>query len=122
MREGPLAALFRKTDEDDAKQPAPAPRAEEQPRSEPPRTEPPARRTEFLPPEAPPSPSGGDRAPAAEHSEPEYEPAREVPSPRERLRHAFSHDIPDNILDRQVSTRDGDYGRPAARPRVEPEL
>ncbi len=118
MREGPLAALFRKTDEDDAKQPAPAPRAEEQPRSEPP----PTRRTEFLPPEAPPSTAGRDRAPAVERREPEVEPAREIPSPRERLRHAFSHDIPDNILDRQVSTRDGDYGSPSALPQMEPEL
>jgi cell division protein FtsZ len=63
MREGPLAALFRKTDEDEP------PRQEDAPRPE-------------------------------EPAEPEFEPP-EVPSARERLRHAFSTDIPDNILDRR---------------------
>ena len=28
------------------------------------------------------------------------EPEREIPSPQERLRHAFSADIPDNIMER----------------------
>ncbi len=54
MREGPLADLFRRTDE---VAPAPAPEPREEPR---------------------------------------------VPSPQERLRHAFSADIPDDIMERPV--------------------
>ena len=69
MREGPLAALFRKTDED-----APAPA------------------------EAPhPSLASEEAAPAPAAPAPEAEVA--VPSPQERLRAAFSSDIPDNILE-----------------------
>jgi cell division protein FtsZ len=62
MREGPLAALFRRTDE--AEQAAPA---------EPPRQ-----------PEA--------------HEEPPAVPAPRTPTPQERLRHAFSSDLPENIM------------------------
>jgi cell division protein FtsZ len=65
MREGPLAALFRKTAEDSEEQEKPA-RA---------------------------------KAPAAE--EPVAEPEQtHVPSPKERLRHAFSSEIPENVLER----------------------
>ena len=35
----------------------------------------------------------------------EEEPQRRVPSPQERLRHAFSADIPENILDRAPARR-----------------
>ncbi len=59
MREGPLAALFRKTETDGLE---PRPAAEEPP-------EPPAE------PEAP-----------------------RIPTPQERLRHAFSSDLPENIM------------------------
>jgi cell division protein FtsZ len=65
MREGPLAALFRKTETEGLQPPAPprapepaAPAADEQPRPEP----------------------------------------RRVPTPQERLRHAFSSDLPENIM------------------------
>ena len=65
MREGPLAALFRKTE------------------------------TEGL--EAPPA---ADAGAAAEPPAPEPAPApRRVPSPEERLRHAFSADIPANVME-----------------------
>src|SRR3954447_4400019 len=56
MREGPLAALFRKTD------------GEEPPAGE---------------PAAPPPPPVGEPR---------------VPTPQERLRHAFSSDLPDNMM------------------------
>jgi cell division protein FtsZ len=46
-----------------------------------------------------PHPSLHDVAPAEE------EPERRVPSPQERLRHAFSADIPENILDRGPARR-----------------
>ncbi len=67
MREGPLADLFRKTEEA-----APAPKPE------PPREEP------------------------------------RVPSPQERLRHAFSADIPDDIMERPVE-REPEFHEPEVR-------
>jgi cell division protein FtsZ len=79
MREGPLAALFRSTDNPDE--------VEEEGRKEP----------------AAPSPRGEVEAPEA--------PA--IPTPQERLRHAFASDIPENVLSPAT---------PAARerPRVDP--
>jgi cell division protein FtsZ len=78
MREGPLAALFRKTETNGLE-----PRAAAQPReaerggplSQQPATEP----AEVV----------AESAPA---------PERRIPTPQERLRHAFSADIPDNIM------------------------
>jgi len=78
MREGPLAALFRKTEteglEDSAEAPA-APQAPEAPRAE----------------ERPPAP---EPAPVAAPAQPEPR----VPTPQERLRHAFSSDLPENMM------------------------
>ncbi len=85
MREGPLAALFRKTAEDVEHKPEP---------------EPPAR------PAAP-----VNEEPAAP-PEPEVEEPR-IPLPHERLRHAFSADIPENMLERPAGS--------AAGPPAEPE-
>jgi cell division protein FtsZ len=62
MREGPLAALFRKTETEGLQPPPPPP--PEEPRAEP--QEPPA--------------------------------APRVPTPQERLRHAFSSDLPENMM------------------------
>ncbi len=89
MREGPLAALFRKTAED-TKTP------EEQTRQ--PETPPPAAQQ--------PPPGQPDTRPLAPEDyragqgppEPEVE-ERHVPSPQERLRHAFSADIPQSLMD-----------------------
>jgi cell division protein FtsZ len=67
MREGPLAALFRKTETDGLGL------AREQPAAA----------------EAPHEP---ERPPAAEPAAPR------VPTPQERLRHAFSSDLPENIM------------------------
>jgi cell division protein FtsZ len=77
MREGPLAALFRKTE------------TEGLPPAEPPRAEAPPE------PAAPPAPP-----PAAEEPPPapRPEPVRRAPTPQERLRQAFSSDIPDNMM------------------------
>src|SRR5687767_7108035 len=76
MREGPLAALFRKTETEgledgDAAAPPAQPRAQEPP--------------------AAPAP-----APAPRAQEPAPEPR--VPTPQERLRHAFSSDLPENMM------------------------
>jgi cell division protein FtsZ len=69
MREGPLSALFRKT-ETEGLEATPEPEAP-------------------VTPPAPPAP------PVA--AAPTPEPPR-VPSPQERLRHAFSSDLPDNLM------------------------
>jgi cell division protein FtsZ len=120
MREGPLAALFRKTAEESdpaagsgdsppAEQPgeagpepaaqatASAPRAPESrdrrevhERPEPSqRSEPPVRRETRLRPERP----------ARRESPVQPDPSEPVRSPQERLRHAFSADTPQNVLD-----------------------
>jgi cell division protein FtsZ len=79
MREGPLAALFRKTAED--VEPKPEPEAP-----------------------APPAHARVNEAPAAQAlpPEPEVEEPR-IPLPHERLRHAFSADIPENMLERPAA-------------------
>jgi cell division protein FtsZ len=76
MREGPLAALFRKTTEE------PAPEREQPPAPEPEPTAP--RQYEAAPP----------RGRAVEREQPS------PPSPQERLRQAFSSDIPESLLER----------------------
>jgi cell division protein FtsZ len=85
MREGPLAALFRKTAQDTDEHPAPAPPSSSSSPAGP--VSAPATRAEERQLPAPPPP------------EPEVEEPR-IPLPHERLRHAFSADIPDNVLDR----------------------
>jgi cell division protein FtsZ len=92
MREGPLAALFRKT-EGAAGEPTPEP------------TEADASPAEPTAPAAPaathPRESGLPHpALAASQRAPEQE--VRVPSPQERLRHAFSSEIPEDVLERPV--------------------
>jgi cell division protein FtsZ len=95
MREGPLADLFRKTEQaaeqseppakEEGQVPAPStPAAQERRAPEPPPPHP--RETGY------PHPSLGATPDAPPAPEPH------VPTPQERLRHAFSADIPDNIL------------------------
>ncbi|HEX8743342.1 MAG TPA: cell division protein FtsZ [Thermoleophilaceae bacterium] len=138
MREGPLAQLFRRTDEDEPQgheqsRPAEEPQAVEQPRT--PEQERAARREaerrspveglEELRP-APPS--------QRHHHEPEPgpEPRREAPSPttphrepgvrgpKQRLEEVFSTDIPEDMLDRAPVRGDdayrGRYGREVPDP------
>jgi cell division protein FtsZ len=102
MREGPLAALFRKTEEG-TEEPAQTPR--EEPRAEapaPPREEPP-RQAE---------PVGRREVPHPSLAVPPAEDPT-VPSPQERLRHAFSSDIPENVLERPAAhaAREDVYAR-----------
>ncbi|MEA2157999.1 MAG: cell division protein FtsZ [Solirubrobacteraceae bacterium] len=113
MREGPLAALFRKTAEDSgsegekpAKPKATAAAPEPQAAAAPPPAAPPAQRRQ--------RPHPGFDAPAAEP-----EPELRIPSPQERLRHAFSSDIPENVMARpgepggRTAAREPDvYARP----------
>jgi cell division protein FtsZ len=110
MREGPLAALFRKTAEEAAPEAG-------KPKAGKPKAEPaePAAAPESA---AKPQKASVDEKPAAESSEaskprrraphpsvsqpqPELEVEEpQIPSPKERLRHAFSADIPHNLMDR----------------------
>jgi len=97
MREGPLAELFRKTEqagEDAAAAKADAPKAPEAPAPAPP-APPVAERRES----APPHPGLAPQTAAAEEAE------HRVPTPQERLRHAFSSDIPEDILERPGTPR-----------------
>jgi cell division protein FtsZ len=87
MREGPLAALFRKTEEAEDLQGA-APAQPSEPRTAP-RQAPPAHPRET-----------GLPHPALSATAPEPEVEVHVPSPQERLRHAFSSEIPENVMDR----------------------
>ncbi|MDQ3722007.1 MAG: cell division protein FtsZ, partial [Actinomycetota bacterium] len=93
MREGPLAALFRKTEED-ARQ-----------------AEPEATPIEEIPPREAPHPS------LSHPSEPieEHEPV--IPTPQDRLRSAFSSELPDNLL--EPTTPAGERSRRVRTP--EPE-
>jgi len=116
MREGPLAALFRRTDEDvDATAVAAADAAAAERAAE---------------PQAPAPAAEASAAPSAPHpsllasSEPaaaEVEPEVAIPSPQDRLRAAFSSDIPENIMEaprtlpRDVYARDEEYARPAGQ-------
>jgi cell division protein FtsZ len=75
MREGPLAALFRKTEELGLEDEAPADEAAE------------------------PRPNRRTAAEAAPAEVADDEPR--VPTPQERLRHAFSSEIPENIMERE---------------------
>jgi cell division protein FtsZ len=92
MREGPLAALFRKTEEDAQQPAAPA----EQPAAETAAPAPEAAAPAAPPREAPDVPHPSLRADAPP---PVEEPPPAVPTPQERLRQAFSSDIPENILE-----------------------
>jgi cell division protein FtsZ len=85
MREGPLAALFRKTAQD----------VDDRPEGQPPPPESASAPEESAAAESEPLAPSEAFAPL----EPEVEEPR-IPLPHERLRHAFSADIPDNVLDR----------------------
>src|SRR3954462_8933464 len=103
MREGPLAALFRKTDEEPEAKATPKAKPAPAPEPEPVREEPVARERPAVPhPALRPQPE----APADEPR---------VPTPQERLRHAFSADIPENVLEapaiRRVTPDHDPYAR-----------
>ena len=102
MREGPLADLFRKTADD-------SPAADEKQRKksapESPAAKSRQRKAAEPEPERGSHPSLHSSAPAPEVQEPR------IPSPQERLRHAFSSDIPENVMARPSEPG----GRAAAR-------
>jgi cell division protein FtsZ len=115
MREGPLAALFRKTEDDDmpengAQAPAAARASQPATASAPTASAPMHPRDSGLP------------HPALEASPQAPEEDIYVASPRERLRHAFSSDIPENVMDRPAGSRPvmDDYTRGFATPASSP--
>jgi cell division protein FtsZ len=150
MREGPLAQLFRKTEDDE---PQEKPRRDE-PRREPEQTEPrgglalpeggPSPQITRPRPEQPrPSASGGrsmeltEAAKRAQQRADERARRREreagqeaysrydgVPSPEERLRSVFSSDIPENIMERAPERvpEPAPYAMPSAGKVTEPVL
>ncbi len=99
MREGPLAALFRRTDEDASAEPQRRPDEQADPAAAP-----------------TPEPRLDDeqgrygREPALEQEQ------KQLPSPKERLSAAFSQDIPHNLMERPADAR-REY-----RPRDEPVI
>jgi cell division protein FtsZ len=135
MREGPLAALFRKTEEEGldgegVPQPASEPRESrepEAPREAQARREPEPRR-EFRPPADEPElrpapPSARKHAPTPEEVEERRE-RRASRSPEQRLREVFSTDIPENIMELSPSSPEASkprYGREEPRVPVEPQ-
>src|SRR4051812_13472117 len=153
MREGPLAALFRRTDEDEAPGAAPSePTAEPPEREASPAPRAPRQRASAAPPPAtaaghrdrPAQPAPKQRAPEPQREAPQARVARDdqqhreppphpretgyphpslgatpapveieeprLPTPQERLRHAFGADIPDDMLQRPA---DEPYDDPA---------
>jgi cell division protein FtsZ len=94
MREGPLADLFRKTetDEQQGAKTGPPEKAKRAPRG-----------SERARAADPPHPGLGAKPRVEEQGEP-----RNVPTPRERLRHAFSAEIPENMMERQDEPRIAD--------------
>ena len=110
MREGPLAALFRKTEGAEDEQVE-----SEQPAS-PSRAEAPAKRAEAPAKPARPRESGLPHPALGGSTRAPQEPAH-IPSPQERLRHAFSSEIPENVMDPQPTrTVMDDYAREHPEP------
>jgi cell division protein FtsZ len=90
MREGPLAALFSKTEEEQAKEPEkPSAKGPEEPSAKAPEREESRAQDELA-----------ASAPEVVAEEPEEE-TTTVPSPRERLRNVFSAEIPANMMERE---------------------
>jgi len=92
MREGPLAALFRKTEED-----PPKPAADGTPAI--PVPEPVPTPIEEIPAREVPHPSLSRDVEDPGHEEPR------IPSPQERLRNAFSSEIPESLMDAPTVAR-----------------
>src|SRR4051794_36201802 len=102
MREGPLADLFRKTDEQEARPEAEQPeRQRPEPRREEPRREEPRRER----------PAGRSTEAARRAEESDWRAQTRIPTPEERLKSVFSSDIPENIMERA----------PAPRTEIQPE-
>jgi cell division protein FtsZ len=96
MREGPLAALFRKTDAGEEEPPQTSAPAEERPADERPAREP----RETPDREAPHPALSAPSTAAGAQAQAEAEEGGRVRTPRERLRQAFSSELPENMMER----------------------
>src|SRR5947209_11201120 len=97
MREGPLAALFRQTEElEGESEGAPAPQEEPAQSAERDSRGTSAKRARG----ARPHPALADDVPAPADDEEAH-----VPSPQERLRHAFSSELPHDLMERDTKKR-----------------
>jgi cell division protein FtsZ len=114
MREGPLAALFRRTEDDASADATTEAAAEAAAAAEQ------AAAPQAAAPEAPSAPHPSLLAPTAPAEEPEIAP----PSPQERLRAAFSSDIPENMLEppRRMPRSDAYEQMPQRAPGLGPVL
>ncbi|HVF79308.1 MAG TPA: cell division protein FtsZ [Solirubrobacteraceae bacterium] len=109
MREGPLAALFRKTEEDATPDVAGADAAVARPAPEP-------TPIEEIPPREVPHPSLAGSPPFIEDEEPL------IPTPQDRLRSAFSSDLPENLMERPgPETPAAARARRTSEPEPEPD-
>jgi cell division protein FtsZ len=100
MREGPLAALFRKTEGLEDGEEGDRPEAESrESASERAEQRPAARASEPQTPAAAQAREAATPHPGLSPSPHVPEEPAHVPSPQERLRHAFSSDIPENLMD-----------------------
>jgi cell division protein FtsZ len=95
MREGPLAALFRKTEGADGE---PLEQNDSEQSTQVPRDEAAAPASASSPTARHPRESGLPHPALSAAAQAPVEPAH-VPSPQERLRHAFSSEIPENVMD-----------------------
>jgi len=121
MREGPLAALFRKTEGPDGQAvvpPEPPAQADAtQPESEPAGAQPSSHPRES----GLPHPALGAAPDAPQREMPQQE--VRIPTPQERLRHAFSSEIPENVLERSAAGRPMDpYAREHPTPASPPAI
>jgi cell division protein FtsZ len=101
MREGPLAALFRKTEEAEGEAPSTPQKKASSGKG---------RRSAEPPPPAHPRESGLPH-PALGSSGEVTEDDPHVATPRERLRHAFSSEIPENVMERPARAVMDEYVR-----------
>jgi cell division protein FtsZ len=115
MREGPLADLFRKTAEDTSTPPASTPPAQPPAQAKAPPPAPPEPVADQTPAAAPVAPRRRSTPhPSFESFVPADEPRpRQIPTPQERLRQAFSADIPENVLETPRPTREPRPAEPA---------
>ncbi len=115
MREGPLAALFRKTEDNEGPRERPA--AADEPLASRPASE-----AGAAAPAPHPRESGLPHPALSAPLRAEPQEDVHVPSPQERLRHAFSSEIPDNVMDRPLAGRPlmDDYARAHTLPASPP--
>jgi cell division protein FtsZ len=127
MREGPLAALFRKTEDGElpdasAEQREPSTTAKAKTKRAKPTAD-----SKSSSAGSPSSPSSDVPHPALKASGTVQDEPPRIPTPQERLRHAFSSEIPENVMDRPVApadvyAREESYSFGVARPVTQPLL